>query len=53
MCPGRSPGRGENNMASRQLTGRPMIAGAFFWFVVVLGLLVLALVAFLVVGGGG
>jgi hypothetical protein len=40
-------------MATRQLTGRPLIAGAFFWFMVLLGVLVLALVAFLVVGGSG
>lgn len=40
-------------MASRQLTGRPLIAGALFWFAALLGLLVVGLVAFLVVGGGG
>lgn len=40
-------------MASRQLTGRPLVAGAFFWFVLLLGMLVLALVAFLLVAGSG
>jgi hypothetical protein len=40
-------------MASRQLTGRPVVPGAFVWLVVVLGLLVVALVAFLLIGGGG
>ena len=44
------PERGEN-VASQQLTGRAAIPGAVFWFAVVLGLLVVGLVAFLVVGG--
>jgi hypothetical protein len=46
-------GRGEKIMASRQLTGRPALPGALVWLVVVLGLLVVALVAFLLLGGGG
>jgi hypothetical protein len=44
-------GRGEKNVASQELTGRPVIPGFIFWFLVALGLLVVGLVAFLVVGG--
>ena len=40
-------------MASRQLTGRPVIPGALIWLVVVLGVLVVAVLVFLLVGGGG
>jgi hypothetical protein len=40
-------------MASRQITGRPTFSGPLVWLIVLLGLFVIAVVAFLLVAGGG
>ncbi len=40
-------------MGSQPLTGRPMIPGVVVWLLVGLGLLVVALVGFLLVAGSG
>jgi hypothetical protein len=39
-------------MASQPLTGRPVVPSLLFWFVIVLGVLGVALVGLLLFGGG-